>query len=81
MEEKAYREDYEKVKNLKITGEINSEDFYFMRDHMPRLTALNLKEVRIKAMCKPGEGEEKAPRLISVTPSGMTSDPVRLLHP
>ena len=50
--------DYTTLRNLKITGEINAEDFYFMRDHMPRLTALNLKEVRIKAMCKPGEGEE-----------------------
>ena len=54
----AIGKDYEKVKNLKITGEINSEDFYFMRDHMPKLSALNLKEVRIKASCKPGEGEE-----------------------
>lgn len=54
----ALGKDYTTLRNLKITGEINAEDFYFMRDHMPRLTALNLKEVRIKAMCKPGEGEE-----------------------
>lgn len=46
------------MKNLKITGEINAEDFYFMRDDMVKLFALNLKEVRIKASCKPGEGEE-----------------------
>lgn len=55
----ALGKDYTTLRNLKITGEINAEDFYFMRDHMPRLTALNLKEVRIKAMCKPGEGEEE----------------------
>jgi hypothetical protein len=54
----ALGKDYTTLRNLKITGEINAEDFYFMRDHMLRLTALNLKEVRIKAMCKPGEGEE-----------------------
>lgn len=41
--------DYKKLKNLKITGEINANDFYFMRDEMDVLQALNLKEVRIKA--------------------------------
>ena len=41
--------DYTKLKNLKITGQINSTDFLLMRDSMPSLTALNLKEVRIKA--------------------------------
>ena len=41
--------DYTKLKNLKITGQINSTDFLMMRDSMPSLTALNLKEVRIKA--------------------------------
>ena len=40
--------DYIKLKNLKITGQINSTDFLLMRDSMPSLTALNLKEVRIK---------------------------------
>ena len=41
--------DYKKVKNLKITGQINATDFLMMRDSMPSLTALNLKNVRIKA--------------------------------
>ena len=54
----ALGKDYTKVKNLKITGEINAEDFYFMRDYMSKLSALNLKEVRIKASCKPYQGEE-----------------------
>ncbi len=41
--------DYTKLKNLKITGEIDSRDFYFMRDEMDALQALNLKEVKIQA--------------------------------
>lgn len=40
--------DYIKVKNLKITGQINATDFLLMRDSMHSLTALNLKNVRIK---------------------------------
>lgn len=44
----AANKDYTKVRNLKITGNINAKDFYFMRDSMSRLSALNLKEVRIK---------------------------------
>ena len=43
----AANKDYTKVKNLKITGEINAQDFYFMRDSMSALSALNLKEVHI----------------------------------
>lgn len=54
----ALGKDYTKVKNLKITGEINAEDFFFMRDYMSKLSALNLKEVRIKASCEPYQGEE-----------------------
>ncbi len=44
----AANKDYTKIKNLKITGEINAQDFYFMRDSMDLLSALNLKEVKIK---------------------------------
>ncbi len=40
--------DYTKIKNLKITGKIDARDFYFMRDSMSRLSALNMKNVRIK---------------------------------
>ena len=39
--------DYTKVTNLKITGEINANDFNFMRYSMNALEALNLKEVTI----------------------------------
>lgn len=44
----AANKDYTKIKNLKITGEINAKDFYFMRDSMEYLAALNLKEVIIR---------------------------------
>ena len=37
-----------KVKRMKVTGTINAHDFIIMRDSMPKLTALNLKDVRIK---------------------------------
>ena len=43
----AANKDYTQVKNLKITGEINGVDFYFMRDDMEMLQSLNLKEVKI----------------------------------
>ena len=43
----AANKDYTQVKNLKITGEINTQDFYFMRDEMDNLQALNLKEVAV----------------------------------
>ena len=43
----AANKDYTKIKNLKITGKINAQDFYFMRDYMFSLSAVNLKEVRI----------------------------------
>lgn len=43
----AAKKDFRQLQNLKITGEIMASDFYFMRDTMNRLQALNLKEVRI----------------------------------
>ena len=44
----AANKDYTKLQNLKITGELNPNDFYFMRDEMSSLQSLNLKEVKIK---------------------------------
>lgn len=44
----AAKKDFRKLQNLKITGEINASDFYFMRDSMDVLQSLNLKEVIIK---------------------------------
>ena len=43
----AANKDYTKLKNLKITGEINATDFNFMRDEMSQLEALNLKDVKV----------------------------------
>ena len=36
-----------KIKNLKISGKINASDFFFMRDSMEILKAINLKESEI----------------------------------
>ena len=44
----AANKDFRKLQNLKITGEIDAGDFYFMRDSMNLLQSLNLKEVKIK---------------------------------
>ena len=43
----AANKDYTQVKNLKITGRINTKDFEFMRDSMDNLQSLNMKEVRV----------------------------------
>ena len=45
----ASHKDIAMVKCMKVTGTINAHDFIMMRDSMPKLTALNLKDVRIKA--------------------------------
>ena len=45
----ASHKDIAMVKRMKVTGTINAYDFIIMRDSMPKLTALNLKDVRIKA--------------------------------
>ena len=37
----------DKIKNLKVTGTVTTEDFYFMRDSMAILEAVNMKECRI----------------------------------
>ena len=52
----AANKDYTKIKNLKITGEINAQDFEFMKDSMENLAAINLREVSIMAM---GDGDER----------------------
>lgn len=46
--------DLAQVQNLKLTGQITAKDFSTMRENMPKLRALNLKEVVIKG----GEGCE-----------------------
>lgn len=49
--------DLTKIRNLKLTGQINSRDFAVMRFKMSRLSALNMREVAIVA----GEGGELEP--------------------
>ena len=49
--------DLTKIRNLKLTGQINSRDFAVMRFKMSRLSALNMREVAIVA----GEGGELGP--------------------
>lgn len=39
--------DHTKVKNMKVTGNVNADDFFFMRDQMTVLQAINMKEVDI----------------------------------
>ena len=36
-----------KIRNLKVTGQVNADDFYFMRDNMAILEAVNMKEAKI----------------------------------
>lgn len=37
-----------KIRNLKVTGQVNADDFYFMRDEMTILEAVNMKECKIE---------------------------------
>ncbi len=39
----------DKIRNLKVTGQVNGADFYYMRDYMPNLEAVNMKETTIVA--------------------------------
>ena len=45
---KAAKKNPDKIRNLKVTGQITDKDFYFMRDSMAILEAVNLKEVKVK---------------------------------
>lgn len=38
----------DKIRNLKVVGFANEQDFYFMRDNMAILEAVNMKECKIK---------------------------------
>ena len=44
---KADKKNPDKIKNLKVSGTISDEDFYFMRDSMAILEAVNLKESKV----------------------------------
>lgn len=44
---KADKKNPDKIRNLKVSGKITTEDFYFMRDSMAILEAVNLKESKV----------------------------------
>ena len=49
---KAMGKNPDKIKNLKVVGNVRDNDFYFMRDSMAILEAVNMKESVIKASGK-----------------------------
>ena len=43
--------DYKIIQNLKVTGEISESDFDLLRDQMPELRHLNMKDAHLKHIC------------------------------
>ena len=44
---RSFKKNPDKIRNLKVSGPITTEDFYFMRDSMSILEAINLKEAKV----------------------------------
>lgn len=44
---RSFKKNPDKIRNLKVSGPITTEDFYFMRDSMAILEAINLKESKV----------------------------------
>lgn len=44
---RSFKKNPDRIRNLKVSGMITTEDFYFMRDSMAILEAVNLKEARV----------------------------------
>lgn len=44
---RSFKKNPDKIRNLKVSGPITTEDFYFMRDSMAILEAVNLKEAKV----------------------------------
>ena len=44
---KAAKKNPDKIRNLKVTGTVTASDFYFMRDSMAILEAVNMKESKV----------------------------------
>lgn len=71
---KAMGKNPDKIKNLKVTGQITTEDFNFMRDNMAILEAVNLKEVKLKDDVIPDSAfEGKSSLYYFVFPEKVTS--------
>lgn len=69
---KADKKNPMKIRNLKVSGTISDEDFYFMRDSMAILEAVNLKEsrvvdVRCSRLTLPGHNDEYGKSTIFAT--------------
>ena len=45
---KAAKKNPDRIRNLKVTGQIMDSDFYFMRDSMAILEAVNMKEAKVQ---------------------------------
>lgn len=70
-----------KIKNLKVSGTISDEDFYFMRDSMAILEAVNLKEskvvdVKVEKLTLPGHNDEYGNSTIFVKRDAGTYDDI-----
>lgn len=70
-----------KIRNLKVSGTISDEDFYFMRDSMAILEAVNLKESRVvdvecSKLTLPGHNDEYGKSTIFATREAGTYDDV-----
>ena len=62
-----------KIRNLKIVGVANADDFYFMRDHMDILEAVNMKETSVENNTIPNNSfKNKSSLVYFVFPENIT---------
>lgn len=54
---RSFRKNPDKIRNLKVSGPITTADFYFMRDSMAILEAINLKEAKVVNAKYDGNGK------------------------
>ena len=78
---KADKKNPMKIKNLKVSGTISDEDFYFMRDSMAILEAVNLKESRVvdvkcSKLTLPGHNDEYGKSTVFATREAGTYDDI-----
>ena len=53
---RSFKKNPDKIRNLKVSGQITTKDFYFMRDSMAILEAINLKEAKVVNATKGYDG-------------------------
>lgn len=54
---RSFKKNPDKIRNLKVSGPITTADFYFMRDSMAILEAINLKEAKVVNAKYDGNGK------------------------